>query len=91
MQTLTVPAQLQHAIVARRKKLKLSQAKVAARLGISQNRYSELESAIELITLDRLLVLMSVLELELQFGLKGEAVAVPYRVTEPTGTPGAIW
>lgn len=91
MQTLTVSAQLQQAIVARRKKLKLSQAKVASRLGISQNRYSELESAIEFITLDRLLVLMSVLELQLQFGLKGDAVAAPSRGTEPTSTPGAIW
>jgi len=83
MQTLTVPPQLQQAIIARRKKLKLSQANVASRLGISQNRYSELESSIELITLDRLLVLMSVLELELQFGLKGDV--------KPPPTSGAIW
>ena len=83
MQSLIVPTQLQQAIIARRKKLKLSQANVASRLGISQNRYSELESSIELITLDRLLVLMSVLELELQFGLKGD-------VTPPPNS-GAIW
>ena len=72
MQTLNVPLQLQQAIVARRKKLKLTQANVASRLGISQNRYSELESSIKLITLDRLLVLMSILKLELQFGLKSD-------------------
>lgn len=72
MQTLNLPLQLQQAIVARRKKLKLTQANVASRLGISQNRYSELESATKLITLDRLLVLMSVLGLELQFGLKSD-------------------
>jgi len=72
MQTLTTPTQLQQAIIARRKKLKLSQTKVATRLGISQNRYSELESSIELISLDRLLVLLSVLEMEIQFGLKGD-------------------
>lgn len=83
MQTLTVSTQLQQAIIARRKKLKLSQANVASRLGISQNRYSELESTIELITLDRLLILMSVLELELQFGLKGDV--------KPTTSSGAIW
>ncbi len=83
MQTLSVPTQLQQAIVARRKKLKLSQANVASRLGISQNRYSELESSIELITLDRLLVLMSILELELKFGLKGDL--------KPPTHPGAIW
>lgn len=83
MQTLTAPTQLQQAIIARRKKLKLSQANVASRLGISQNRYSELESSIELITLDRLLVLISILELELQFGLKGDV--------KPTTNPGALW
>ena len=83
MQTLNVPTQLQQAIIARRKKLKLTQANVASRLGISQNRYSELENSIELITLDRLLVLMSILELELQLGLKRDA-------TPPTNA-GASW
>ena len=83
MQILNVPTQLQQAVVARRKKLKLTQANVASRLGISQNRYSELESSIELITLDRLLVLMSVLGLELQFGLKGDF--------EPPMNPAPVW
>lgn len=83
MQTLNVPTQLQQAIVARRKKLKLTQANVASRLGISQNRYSELESSIDLITLDRLLVLMSVLGLELQFGLKGDF--------KPPMNPAPVW
>ena len=83
MQTLNVPAQLQQAIIARRKKLNLTQANVASRLGISQNRYSELENSIELITLDRLLVLMSILELELQLGLKRDAA--------PPTNPGAAW
>ena len=82
MQTLIVPTQLQQAINARRKKLKLSQANVASRLGISQNRYSELECSIKLITLDRLLVLMSVLGLELQFGLKSDV--------KPSANP-AVW
>ena len=82
MQTLFLPTQMQQAIVTRRKKLKLTQANVAARLGISQNRYSELESSIKLITLDRLLVLMSVLGLELQYGLKCDV--------KPPANP-AVW
>ena len=73
MQTLNTLTQLQQAIVARRKKLKLSQANVAVKLGISQNRYSELETSIENLDADRLLRLLSLLGLELQLGLKAES------------------
>lgn len=72
MQTLNTLAQLQHAILDRRKKLKLSQAAVAARLGISQNRYSELEKSVANIDADRLLRLLSILGLVLHLGLKAE-------------------
>jgi HTH-type transcriptional regulator/antitoxin HipB len=72
MQVLNTLTQLQQAIVARRKKLKLSQANVAARLGISQNRYSELENSVANLDADRLLRLLSILGLELQLGLKAE-------------------
>ena len=72
MQALNTLTQLQQAIVARRKILKLSQANVAARLGISQNRYSELESSVTNLDADRLLRLLSILGLELQLGLKAE-------------------
>ena len=74
MQPLNTLTQLQQAIVARRKKLKLSQANVAVKLGISQNRYSELETSIANLDADRLLLLLSVLGLELQLGLKSEAL-----------------
>ena len=70
MQPLNTLIQLQQAIVTRRKKLKLSQAKVAVKLGISQNRYSEIEASIANLDADRLLHLLSVLGLELQLGLK---------------------
>lgn len=70
MQTLNTPQQLQQALVNRRKKLKLSQSNVAAKLGLSQNRYSELESSPELLTVDRLLTLAALLGLEVQIGLK---------------------
>ena len=79
MQTLNTPQQLQQALVNRRKKLKLSQAVVAARLGLSQNRYSELESAPESLTVDRLLTLAALLGLEVQIGLKPSADAEPSR------------
>ena len=57
-------------LVGRRKALGLSQAEVAARLGISQNRLSELELRPERLTLDRLLALVGVLGLELAIGDK---------------------
>jgi HTH-type transcriptional regulator/antitoxin HipB len=72
MQPLNTLPQLQQTIVARRKKLKLSQAMVAGKLGISQNRYSELETTIANLDADRLLRLLSILGLELQIDLKAE-------------------
>ncbi len=57
-------------LVGRRKALGLSQAEVAARLGISQNRLSELELRPERLTLERLLALAGVLGLELAIGDK---------------------
>ncbi len=83
MQALTTLTHLQHAIVARRKKLKLSQAKVAEKLGISQNRYSELEASIANLDADRLLRLLSILGLELQLGLKAEP--------SPPSTDAEVW
>ena len=70
MQTLYVPQQLQLALIARRKRLKLSQAVVASKLGLSQNRYSEIESNPASLTVDRLLSLAAILGLEVQIGLK---------------------
>jgi HTH-type transcriptional regulator/antitoxin HipB len=72
MQRLITLTQLRQAILQRRKKLKLSQAAVAAKLGISQNRYSELETSIANLDADRLLRLFSILGLEIQIGLKAE-------------------
>jgi HTH-type transcriptional regulator/antitoxin HipB len=72
MQPLITLTQLQHAMLQCRKKLKLSQATVAAKLGISQNRYSELEMSIANLDADRLLRLLSILGLEIQIELKAE-------------------
>lgn len=61
---LVTAQQVGHLIVARRKALSLSQADIAQRLGISQSRYSEIETAPERITLDRLLAIAAVLGFE---------------------------
>lgn len=65
MTRVSVPSQVGTLLAARRKALGLSQAAVAARLGISQNRLSELEAEPGHLTLDRLLALTGLLGLEL--------------------------
>jgi HTH-type transcriptional regulator / antitoxin HipB len=65
MDTITTATQLGRNLVARRKALHLSQQQLARQLGISQNRLSELEAHPESLTLERLLVLMNLLNLEL--------------------------
>jgi len=64
-QTLTHSAQLCQIIVARRRALKLSQRELAAKLAISQNRLSEIETGRAPITLERLVDLFNVLGLDL--------------------------
>lgn len=64
MHRLSTSDQLAHLLIARRRVLKLTQAQVAARLGISQNRLSELENQPALLTVDRLLALSGILGLE---------------------------
>mgnify|MGYP003587230388 FL=1 len=68
MSRLYSPQQAAELLIGRRKALGLSQAEVAARLGISQNRLSELETRPERLTFDRLLALAGVLGLELALG-----------------------
>lgn len=72
MQKLIMATQLQQAIVARRKRLKLSQADVAATLGMSQPRYSQVETDPSTLSVDRLLSLTALLGIELHIGLKEE-------------------
>lgn len=52
-------------MAARRKALKLSQKDLALKLGISQNRLSQLETDPARLTLDRLIALANLLGLEL--------------------------
>ncbi|OGA31112.1 MAG: hypothetical protein A3G80_10975 [Betaproteobacteria bacterium RIFCSPLOWO2_12_FULL_62_13b] len=62
---LTHSAQVRQIIVARRRSSKLSQQELAIKLGISQNRLSEIETGQAKLTIDRLLELFNVLGLEL--------------------------
>lgn len=75
MNPLVTAQQAGHLLVARRKALSLSQADMAQRLGISQSRYSEIETAPERITLERLLAIAAVLGFE---------VALQDKPTSPT-------
>ncbi|WP_085317410.1 helix-turn-helix domain-containing protein [Derxia lacustris] len=70
-QRLINPSQAGQLLAARRKSLRLPQAGLAAQLGISQNRLSELEASPERITLDRLLMLANALGLEFVLQDKG--------------------
>jgi HTH-type transcriptional regulator/antitoxin HipB len=65
MNPITTATQLGRNITARRKALHLSQQQLARQLGISQNRLSELEAHPESLTLERLLALLNLLNLEL--------------------------
>ncbi len=62
---LSTNAQASRLLTARRKALGLTQATVASRLGISQNRFSEIEKQPSQMSLDRLLSLLGILNVEL--------------------------
>jgi len=64
-QLVTTPVQLGEVLRGRRKARSISQADLAAKLGISQGRLSTLESDPAGLTLERLLTLATVLGLEI--------------------------
>ena len=64
-QVLTQSSQLGQILIGRRRAAKLSQAALAAKLGISQNRLSEIETDSGKLTVERLLELANLLGLEL--------------------------
>jgi HTH-type transcriptional regulator/antitoxin HipB len=68
MHLITHPKQVGASLQARRKALGFSQAEVAGRLGLSQNRLSELETRPETFTLEQLLAVLNVLGLDLALG-----------------------
>jgi len=78
MQTITHSTQVGAILAARRKTLKLSQTQVAEKLGLSQNRLSELESQPETMTVAQLLALSNALGLALKIGEASDKVKVEW-------------
>ncbi len=79
-QILSTSTQVGQVLASRRRALKLSQQAVAAKLGISQNRLSELEENPDRLTLDRLLAMANVLGLELTIhdkSIRDQAASLP--------------
>jgi HTH-type transcriptional regulator/antitoxin HipB len=70
MKPVTHANQIGATLAARRKELGLSQTDVASRLGLSQNRLSELESRPETMTTEQLLALANVLGLEMTLAMR---------------------
>jgi HTH-type transcriptional regulator / antitoxin HipB len=68
MHPINSAAQIGATLAGRRKALKLSQTDVANRLGLSQNRLSELESHPQTLTVEQLLALANLLGLEVAIG-----------------------
>ncbi|HET9863297.1 MAG TPA: helix-turn-helix domain-containing protein [Steroidobacteraceae bacterium] len=66
MHPITHATQVGASLSARRKSLKLSQKDVASRLGLSQNRLSELETRPQSMTLEQLIALLNILGLEMR-------------------------
>jgi HTH-type transcriptional regulator / antitoxin HipB len=71
---LTAP-QLGQLLVSTRKRHKLTQAAVASRVGLSQNRISHLEKHPDEISIKQLLSWCSALELELRLGERDTSAA----------------
>lgn len=72
---LLTASQLGQLLVSTRKRHKLTQAAVATRVGLSQNRISYLENHADEISIKQLLSWCSALELELQLGERDTAAA----------------
>lgn len=75
-QALTHSAQLGRILADRRRAAKLSQRTVAAKLAISQNRLSEIESDPASLTVGRLLELMQLLGLQVTVEDRSERTRV---------------
>jgi HTH-type transcriptional regulator / antitoxin HipB len=73
--TLITALQLGQNLVTTRKHLKLTQAAIASRVGLSQNRISHLERHPEEISFRQLLSWCAALELELQLGVRDTSSA----------------
>jgi HTH-type transcriptional regulator / antitoxin HipB len=70
MRAIITPGQIGTLLAARRKHLKLSQADLAKRVGISQNRLSVLESNSAALNVKQLLALLNALGLEMTLAVR---------------------
>ena len=83
-QVISVPSQLGPLLKAARKAAGLSQGKLAERVGISQSRMSHMELNPGSVSLEQLLAIFAVLNLEVVVGSRPSAVSVPaVQVLEP--------
>ena len=74
-QLLSVPSQVGLVLRSARKSANLSQKQLAAKLGLSQNRLSELETDPGSMRVDQLLAALAALGLELQVQTRGGSPA----------------
>ena len=82
IQPLATTSQLGTLLQGARKSLKLTQAELAGRLGLSQRRLSELERAPGTLSVDQLMALCAQLGLQLSVQSRAEATKTP---GEPSG------
>jgi HTH-type transcriptional regulator / antitoxin HipB len=76
-QLITTPGQVGEVLRARRTSRRIPQRELAAKLGISQGRLSTLETAPAALTLDRLILLANLLDLEVVLRDKTEVPNAP--------------
>ena len=74
---ITNAAQVAEIIRGRRKARRISQSQLAGKLGISQSRLSAIEAGSSDLTLDRLIVLANVLDLQLVLQDKADKPSKP--------------
>lgn len=77
VQPLITPSQLGAVLLGARKSLRLTQAELAARLGMSQRRLSELERAPETLSVNQLMALCMQLGLQLTIQSRADASQTP--------------
>ncbi len=82
-QLLSLPNQVGLVLRAARKSAKLNQKQLAAKLGLSQSRVSELETDPASMRVDQLLAVIAVLGLELQVQPRGGSPDVGDTGTQP--------
>lgn len=89
-QLLSVPSHVGLVLRAVRKSAKLSQKQLAAKLGLSQNRMSELETDPGSMRVDQLLAILAALGLELQVQTRGGPPAAGNEGGEGLPTAGKV-